>query len=97
MRITELNEIITSKTNAVILLVGKNSVLTNFAISVGKKLAKKLDNKTTVYDVLEINDDSFEDPLPSLLLYQNNVLIDRLFGFHSCNYYFDWICETLNK
>ncbi len=97
MRITELNDIISSKENAVILVVGKNSLLGNFAIANGKRLSKRLNANTTVYDVLEIDSELFDEPLPSLLLYRNNRLVSRLLGFHSSNYYFDWICMNMLK
>lgn len=97
MNIENLNKIIENNENVVLLIVGKNTLLGDFAKSVFKKISKNLKIEETSYNILEIENDSFEDPLPALSIYKDKHLINQLLGFHSSIYYTKWITDNLKS
>lgn len=95
MHITEINEIVVKNTPTIVLVMGKNSLLGKFAAAGLKKVLKSLELMNVCFETLEINDEYFLDPLPTLMLYQNNQLKNSLAGFHNTNYYLSWIKENI--
>lgn len=97
MIMPKVDEMINKNENVLILVIGKDTLLGNFAMSVFKKISKSLNLKNTTYDVMEVDDDSINEPLPVLFIYKNKQLINKLLGFHSTMYYTNWIIENVKS
>lgn len=97
MIMPKVDEMINKNENVLILVIGKDTLLGNFAMSVFKKISKNLNLKNTTYNVMEVDDENINEPLPVLFMYKNKQLINKLLGFHSSIYYTNWIKENVKN
>lgn len=90
MTITQINDIVTKEEEVFVILLEKESIVSKLTKSSLQKilLITKFKNKKLFF--FEIDKIELNHPLPVILFYRSNRLIDKLIGFHTTKYYTNW-------
>lgn len=95
MFINELNDYVLKNEKIIILLVEKRSILSEYTKTVLKNVINSFPKIS--FEVIDVNYENFLKPLPAILFYEKNKLINYLWGFHTTKYYSEWLNKNITR